>query len=54
VYQAKKMRKYTNIALPDDLVGQIDKVIKKGGYGYKSRAEFAKEAVRMLLRKIEK
>ncbi|MBW2966312.1 ribbon-helix-helix domain-containing protein [Candidatus Woesearchaeota archaeon] len=48
------MRKYTNIALPDDLVEQIDIIIKKKGYGYKSRAEFAKEAIRNLLREIKK
>jgi metal-responsive CopG/Arc/MetJ family transcriptional regulator len=48
------MRRYTNIALPDDLVEQIDKVIKKGGYGYKSRAEFVKEAVRALLKEFKK
>jgi len=29
------MRKYTNVALPDDLVDQIDKIIKKQGLGYK-------------------
>lgn len=44
------MRKYTNVALPDDLVATMDKVIKKGGLGYKSRGEFTKEAVRLLLR----
>ena len=48
------MRRYTNIALPDDLIGRIDNLIRKKGYGYKSRAEFTKEAVRILLRKIEK
>ena len=44
------MRKYTNIALPSDLVEQIDRIIKKGGFGYKSRGEFVKEAVRIFLR----
>jgi metal-responsive CopG/Arc/MetJ family transcriptional regulator len=47
------MRKYTNIALPDDLVEQIDKIIKKQGLGYKSRGEFVKEAVRNSLREIK-
>jgi len=48
------MRRYTNIALPDDLIEQIDNIIKKKGYGYKSRAELAKEAIRNLLREIKK
>lgn len=47
------MRKYTNIALPSDLIEKIDDVIKRQGLGYKSRAEFAKEAVRHLLRRNE-
>jgi metal-responsive CopG/Arc/MetJ family transcriptional regulator len=46
------MRRYTNIALPDDLVEQIDKIIKNKGWGYKSRAEFVKEAVRKLLKEV--
>ena len=49
-----KMRRYTNIALPDDLIAQIDNIIKKRGFGYKSRAEFTKEAVRNLLKEIKK
>ncbi len=48
------MRRYTNIALPDDLVAQIDNIIKKKGLGYKSRGEFVKEAVRNHLRELKK
>ncbi len=48
------MRKYTNVALPSDLIEQIDKVIEKKGMGYKSRAEFVKEAVRALLKELTK
>ncbi|MBD3249146.1 ribbon-helix-helix protein, CopG family [Candidatus Woesearchaeota archaeon] len=48
------MRKYTNVALPEDLIGQIDAIIKKTGLGYKSRGEFVKEAVRNLLKDIKK
>ena len=44
------MRRYTNVALPVDLIEQIDTVIKKKGMGYKSRGEFVKEAVRNLLK----
>ncbi len=46
------MRKYTNVALPSDLIEQIDKVINKKGMGYKSRGELVKEAVRNLLKEI--
>ena len=48
------MRRYTNVALPDDLIEQIDGVIKKKGMGYKSRGELVKEAVRNLLKEIKK
>ncbi len=48
------MRRYTNVALPDDLVEQIDRIIKKRGLGYKSRGEFVKEAVRNQLRELKK
>jgi len=48
------MRRYTNVALPSDLIEQIDKIIKKGNLGYKSRGEFAKEAVRNLLKDIKR
>ncbi|MBW2966313.1 ribbon-helix-helix domain-containing protein [Candidatus Woesearchaeota archaeon] len=47
------MNNYTNIALPNDLVAKIDEIIKKSNFGYRSRGEFAKEAVRMLLRTIK-
>ncbi len=47
------MRKYTNVALPSDLIEQIDKVINKKGMGYKSRGELVKEAVRNLLKEIK-
>ncbi len=46
------MRKYTNVALPSDLIEQIDNVINKKGMGYKSRGELVKEAVRNLLKEI--
>ena len=44
------MRRYTNVALPDDLIEQIDNIIKKKGLGYKSRGELVKEAVRNSLK----
>ncbi|MBD3354985.1 ribbon-helix-helix protein, CopG family [Candidatus Woesearchaeota archaeon] len=48
------MRRYTNVALPADLIAKIDKIIEKKGLGYKSRGEFTKEAVRNLLKEIKK
>ena len=48
------MRLYTNIALPNDLIEQIDNIIKKGKLGYKSRSELVKESVRNLLKEIKK
>lgn len=47
------MSKYKNIALPNDLVEKIDDIIKKSNLGYRSRGEFAKEAIRILLRTIK-
>jgi metal-responsive CopG/Arc/MetJ family transcriptional regulator len=47
------MKRYTNVALPVDLIEQIDNVIKKKGMGYKSRGEFVKEAARNLLKELK-
>lgn len=40
------MRRYTNIPLPDELAKQIDRIIKRGELGYKTKSEFVKESVR--------
>ena len=48
------MRRYTNIALPNELAAQIDKIIKKSDLGYKSKGEFVKESVRVMLRELAK
>ena len=37
---------YTTVRLPKELMDEIDDMIKRGVRGYKSRAEFIKEAVR--------
>lgn len=43
--------RYKNINLPIELVEEIDRYIKQNPeMGYSSRAEFAKEAIRQLLR----
>jgi metal-responsive CopG/Arc/MetJ family transcriptional regulator len=41
---------YDSISLPKEFVKKIDKVIETTEYGYKSRAEFIKEAVRIHLK----
>ncbi len=43
---------YTTCAIPNDLSSRIDKIIQNGELGYKSRGEFIKEAIRLLLRKL--
>ena len=47
------MRRYTNIALPNDLVEKIDIAIKKSNLGYRSKAELVKEAVRNSLKSLK-
>ncbi len=48
------MHRYTNVALPSELIERIDIIIKKKDMGYKSRGEFTKEAVRNLLKDLNK
>ncbi len=45
---------YTTIALPDELVDEIDEIIKSKKKGYTSRAELIKEGVRIVLNKLKK
>ena len=45
---------YTTIALPDEMVKEIDEIIKQKKRGYTSRAELIKEAVRILIDKNRK
>lgn len=48
------MKRYTNIALPEDLAKRIDVVIKSLELGYKTKGEFVKEAVRNSLKEVAK
>ena len=43
---------YTNISLPDELIREIDRVVKQNSLGYKNRADLCKEAIRVLLREL--
>ena len=40
---------FTTIALPDELVKEIDEIIDKHIQGYRSRPELIKDAIRKLL-----
>ncbi len=42
-------KKYIGIAIPESLIKQMDEFVKKDEWGYKSRAELAKDAIRQLL-----
>lgn len=48
--EATRRYGYVNIPLPRELVGQIEEIMKVGKCGYRTRAEFVKEAVREKLR----
>lgn len=48
------MRRYTNIPLPDELAKQIDEIIETSKWGYKTKSEFIKEAVRQKLIELDK
>ena len=45
---------YTTIALPDELIAEVDDIIKSKKRGYISRAEIVKEAVRIILDRLKK
>ena len=44
---------YTTVRLPKELMEEIDDIIKRGMRGYKSRAEFIKEAIRRRFEELE-
>jgi len=45
----KKKAQYTTVHLPIELLKIVDCIIKDGKYGYSSRAEFVKDAIRRYL-----
>ncbi len=45
---------YTTVALPDELVSEMDEIISSKKRGYTSRGELVKEAVRSLLDKLKR
>jgi Arc/MetJ-type ribon-helix-helix transcriptional regulator len=48
------MGKYVNVALPEEMIIEIGKTIQKSNFGYKSKSEFVKEAVRNSLKELSK
>jgi metal-responsive CopG/Arc/MetJ family transcriptional regulator len=47
------MTNYITIKLPKNLVEQIDDFLQQQNYGYASRAELVKDAVRSFLEKMK-
>ena len=46
-------RYYTTVKIPMELSRAVDEIIERGARGYKSRAEFIKEAVRLRLEEVQ-
>ena len=46
--------KYTNVAIPEHLAQEIDKVIDKSKLAYTSRAQFVLEAIRQKIKEEKK
>ena len=47
-----KPSKHVSVSIPRDLIERIDRIIESGRYGYDSRPEFIKEAIRKRLEEI--
>ena len=44
---------FTTIAIPDELIKEVDEIAKLKKLGYRSRPEFIKDAIRKLLRELK-
>jgi metal-responsive CopG/Arc/MetJ family transcriptional regulator len=44
---------YTTIKIPNEIVERIEKIVKTNKFGFKSRSEFIKEAIRQELKYYE-
>jgi metal-responsive CopG/Arc/MetJ family transcriptional regulator len=44
-------KKYTNVAIPEELAKAVDSFVQKNKLGFRSRAEFVIEAIRNKLKK---
>jgi len=45
---------YVTVKIPTELANEIDNILDTGKRGYKTRAEFVKEAVRIRLDEVKK
>jgi len=45
---------FTTVAIPDELIKEVDELIKSKKRGYRSRPELIKEAIRKLLIDLKK
>lgn len=45
--------RYVSVSIPEELIKEIDKVLEKSKFGYESRPEFIKEAVRRRLEELK-
>jgi len=46
-------KRYSNVKVPEELMKEIDKLIKQKKLGYRSRAEFVVEACRQSILRIK-
>jgi hypothetical protein len=44
---------YTSISIPDEMVREVDLIVKQKKYGYSSRADFIADAIRRLQRELK-
>lgn len=47
-------KRYIGIALPENLIKEMDKLVSEQKWGYLSRAELAKDAIRQLMIHLKK
>jgi len=45
-------KRWVTIALPEEIIALIDKVVKSRKYGFRSRTDFVLEAVKLRLREL--
>ena len=50
----RRNRMYTNIAVPNDLIEKVERIVGSSKLGYRSRSEFIIEAVRDKVRDVSK
>jgi len=48
------MADYGTVRLPSELLKEIEEIIKQGKYGYKSKSEFIKEAIRRRIEELKR